>query len=155
MSDHREHLPADCTLAIKYFPRSSQPQPLLSTTEFRLKRGAKVRVTLRDVTAHERLGFRRWRDATEGRKGESWRKSIRIGKSCNTRRGRQRGNGKEGRGSYPLSGDLVGPASGSRHRARRGQTDRETDAHMALRSDEDGKKMLEVFAADKVGKVCK
>ena len=61
------------------------------------------------------------------------------------------------RRSYPLSGDLVGPASGSRHRARRGQTDtdRETDAHMALRSDEDGKKMLEVFAADKVGKVCK
>ena len=61
-------MPADCTLAIKCFPRSSQPQPLPSTTEFRLKRGAKVRVTLRDVPAHERLGFRRWR-ARDARRG--------------------------------------------------------------------------------------
>ena len=59
-------MPADCTLAIKCFPRSSQPLP--STTEFRLKRGAKVRVTLHGVTAHERLGFRRWRES-EGRRG--------------------------------------------------------------------------------------
>ena len=70
---------------------------------------------------------------------------------------------REGRGarrrSYPLSGDLVGPASGRQQTPRAPRTDRqrdrETDAHMALRSDEDGKKMLEVFAADKVGKVCK
>ena len=63
------------------------------------------------------------------------------------------------RRSYPLSGDLVGPASGRQQTPRAPRTDRqrdrETDAHMALRSDEDGKKMLEVFAADQVGKVCK
>ena len=148
-------LRADSTLAIKRFPprqpRRGSRRRL--TTEFRLKRSAKVRVTLRTVTAHERLGFRRWKGQTDGER-EGGRVKVGenqsgLAKVATLDRGRQRRRNREGgRESYPLSGDLgFGPAESAADSADRAdrQTQTDADAHMALQSDEGGwQKMLRV-----------